>query len=233
MRAQSRAFTLVEVLVVLAIIGVLSGITFSIVASVKESARLSACASNLHQVAHALALYENDSDGKAPHDRIIDDDNHSDLDPTHRQAWDALAKYAASRQVFRCPSSHRGNQDLLGYGYQATSVSIQDGQDRHPLRFEPTSVVAFCWEHVQIHPDPSHPDMDEVPEDAEGHAIGRFNAVRADSSVFNIDAKQVDLCGYDPIGKQWVRLWNRPRNLNLYGMIQRFPGDPWPPELQP
>jgi prepilin-type N-terminal cleavage/methylation domain-containing protein len=56
-RARPRAFTLVELLVVVAIIALLVGILLPVLATAKDSARRSVCAGNLHQVSIAFAMY--------------------------------------------------------------------------------------------------------------------------------------------------------------------------------
>jgi prepilin-type N-terminal cleavage/methylation domain-containing protein/prepilin-type processing-associated H-X9-DG protein len=57
-----RAFTLVELLAVIAVIGVLAGIIFSAIGSVRESAHRAECASNLRQIGTALLQFSNDHD---------------------------------------------------------------------------------------------------------------------------------------------------------------------------
>ncbi|MFM8891297.1 MAG: type II secretion system protein, partial [Planctomycetia bacterium] len=55
---KRRAFTLVELLVVVAIIGLLVGLLLPAVQAARESSRRSACANNLRQVALAFHTYE-------------------------------------------------------------------------------------------------------------------------------------------------------------------------------
>ncbi len=57
-------FTLIELLTVIAIIGILAAILIPTVGKVRESARQSACASNVRQLAVAQQLYANENNGR-------------------------------------------------------------------------------------------------------------------------------------------------------------------------
>jgi prepilin-type N-terminal cleavage/methylation domain-containing protein len=61
-----RAFTLVELLVVIGIIALLVGILLPVLAKSRESANDVACRSNLHQIAMATRMYANDFDDRIP-----------------------------------------------------------------------------------------------------------------------------------------------------------------------
>lgn len=66
MRQRRAAFTLVEVLVVLAVIGLLVAILLPVFAAARESGRITACRSNLRQMSAAVRMYADDHDGLLP-----------------------------------------------------------------------------------------------------------------------------------------------------------------------
>lgn len=63
-RRARRGFTLVELLTVVAIVGVLAGIVIPVIGKARESAHSSACASNLRQIAAAALLYAGENKGR-------------------------------------------------------------------------------------------------------------------------------------------------------------------------
>ncbi|MDR1284276.1 MAG: prepilin-type N-terminal cleavage/methylation domain-containing protein [Opitutaceae bacterium] len=62
----AHAFTLVELLTVIAIIGILAGILIPVTSSVRARARVVACGSNLRQIALANIAYANENKGQFP-----------------------------------------------------------------------------------------------------------------------------------------------------------------------
>ncbi len=60
-RKNTRAFTMVEMLTVIAIIAVLAAIIFPVAATVREQARRTTTMSNLHQIQVALKMYKQDN----------------------------------------------------------------------------------------------------------------------------------------------------------------------------
>ena len=64
--APRRAFTLIEILVVIAIIGILSAILFPVLSRARENGRKTVCLSNMKQLGLAFLQYTQDSAGKYP-----------------------------------------------------------------------------------------------------------------------------------------------------------------------
>lgn len=137
-RPSVRAFTLIDVLVSIAVIGVLISLMLPSIAMVQESARRIACSSDMRQFGLGLGMYAEDNDAEllpsvyltdtgartaqayAPH--LMDTVRTSPADHDERPwgHWDGLGvlhaqNYITAPGVFYCPS-HRGMsraQDLI------------------------------------------------------------------------------------------------------------------------
>jgi prepilin-type N-terminal cleavage/methylation domain-containing protein/prepilin-type processing-associated H-X9-DG protein len=64
--AKRRAFTLIELLTVIAIIGILAAIIIPTVGSVRDAAKASACISGVRQIALAAVVYANENKNLLP-----------------------------------------------------------------------------------------------------------------------------------------------------------------------
>ena len=98
--APRRAFTLIEILVVIAIIGILAAILFPVFARARENARRASCQSNLKQIGLGIMQYSQDYDDKFPMSRV---GNPAVGKP---YGWaDAFQPYVKSTQLLQCPSN--------------------------------------------------------------------------------------------------------------------------------
>ena len=101
---KKRAFTLIEILVVVAIIALLAAIIFPTFARVRENGRAIACVSNLKQIGMALNMYAEDNNGFHP---IAGADiSWNAIDPvTKNGPWmQQMQEYLKSTKVLKCPS---------------------------------------------------------------------------------------------------------------------------------
>jgi len=93
--ACRSAFTLIELLTVIAIIAVLASLLMTSLASAKKKSRAAVCTFNLHQIGLALNMYLDD-EGKHPSVDLL-----------------ATSKYLPSRHTWLCPEDRTGNWGRL------------------------------------------------------------------------------------------------------------------------
>jgi prepilin-type N-terminal cleavage/methylation domain-containing protein/prepilin-type processing-associated H-X9-DG protein len=94
----NRGFTLIELLIVIAIIGLLTGILLRAVVRARESARITQCASNLRQIGFGLIMYSNENDETFP-----TGSTHA-TSPAMEDFNRLYPVYVSERKVFKCPS---------------------------------------------------------------------------------------------------------------------------------
>jgi prepilin-type N-terminal cleavage/methylation domain-containing protein len=106
-------FTLIEVMVSIAIVGLLMGLVYAGLAPARERAREMHCLNNLHQIGRAIQMYRQDYGGQEPPGALTT----AQLG-LPRHATLLLPHLAGNRVVFRCPNenepSHNAPRDPFG-----------------------------------------------------------------------------------------------------------------------
>src|SRR5438128_11178719 len=146
MKPIRRAFTLIELLVVIAIIAILAAILFPVFAQARESARQSACLSNVRQMGNAITMYETDFDERLPMFvalTVVDAQNGvREANNTNIRWWKLLDPYCKNRGIFKCPSHpgfHAAN-DVVTYDWN----QWYSGPD-HLAQFKSVaSIILIC-----------------------------------------------------------------------------------------
>jgi prepilin-type N-terminal cleavage/methylation domain-containing protein len=149
-----RAFTLIELLVVIAILALLASLLLPALSRGRESARATACLSNLHQIGTGLQMYVSDNQNRLP--VMFDWSANPALNTNGPPINQVLAREVGATNAFRCPSDNANvfqttgssyswnfllngqNADhlqLLGLDFGATQVPlVYDKQDFHRAR---------------------------------------------------------------------------------------------------
>jgi prepilin-type N-terminal cleavage/methylation domain-containing protein/prepilin-type processing-associated H-X9-DG protein len=95
-RSNHQGFTLIELLVVIAIIAILAAILFPVFAQAREKARMTACLSNVKQIALGVQMYAQDYDELLPV---------AGYNAQCRGRWQfQVYPYVKNQQVFTCPN---------------------------------------------------------------------------------------------------------------------------------
>src|SRR5690349_1567495 len=108
---RGRAYTLVELLVVLGVIALLAALLLPSLAAARERGRHAACAAHLKQIGSAIQMYADDHDHCLP----------PTFDMEQQLSWIELTQpYTKSRGLYQCPSNplqrdHAGGR-TTGYG---------------------------------------------------------------------------------------------------------------------
>jgi prepilin-type N-terminal cleavage/methylation domain-containing protein/prepilin-type processing-associated H-X9-DG protein len=125
--AMRRAFTIIELLVVISIIGILIGLTMPVLSTVQRQARKVGCASNLRQIGIAITQYQYENKQVMPTARYMPPPFlSSDLSPPIDEA---LSHYLPARRdqpnpIYHCPGDFDSVFVLAGVSYQyETSLS--------------------------------------------------------------------------------------------------------------
>jgi prepilin-type N-terminal cleavage/methylation domain-containing protein/prepilin-type processing-associated H-X9-DG protein len=119
------AFTLVELLVTMAVIAILAAMLLPALGRSKESGRAASCQGNLHQIGLALQIYVDESANRMPtmFDFLAGG-------PTNRPTIDAvLAGQLGSLQVLRCPSDNQGIFEQTKSSYSWNSLVNAENAD--------------------------------------------------------------------------------------------------------
>lgn len=155
-RGQSsvcRAFTLVELLVVIALIAILAGLLLPALGGAKERSRRAACLNNLRQFALATRLYAGDFQDSLPRggtDNANTNDTHTPILSSATKS--NILQYASPLKVLDCPNLARsferddGWRVQPGYGV-AIGYHYLGGQSNTP--WPPAGNITNTWNSPQ------------------------------------------------------------------------------------
>lgn len=129
------AFTLIELLTVIAVIGILAAILIPVTVSVRESARAAVCLSQLRQIHFAVMLYADDHQGYFP-----DDNNEGGktwaMEIASYLGYDRHLDY---KEILECPSKagRIGSWQFWHSNYAMNFLLVAyDGQDPRRIQVE-------------------------------------------------------------------------------------------------
>lgn len=129
-RSTHRGLTLLELLLVVAILGVLAGLLFPAFGAARKEARMTRCVSNLRQIGMAYGMYAADF-GAYP-------------EPAHFVQW------TEDKSVLSCPDDDGSRQAASSYTFRAVlPPDFTPYWEKSDL--DPNTVLVICNNHLEQH----------------------------------------------------------------------------------
>jgi prepilin-type N-terminal cleavage/methylation domain-containing protein/prepilin-type processing-associated H-X9-DG protein len=180
-RKGINGFTLVELLVVVAIIGILIGLLLPAVNAARKSARMTQCANNVKQMGLALILFADSHGGELPK---TSDTEFADL----KNAWIyTLGPFMENVDTIRiCPEDLLGEYRLKkkGTSYVLNDYVTRPRSERYPhminnlFKMESTSTTILVMEARDAAPESYDPGSIAPGEDEEEIETAAADAAR-------------------------------------------------------
>lgn len=209
---MARGFTLIDLLVSIAVMAVLIGFLLPSLVSAHETARRVVCRSNVRQIGLGLVMYANDNDGRLPSSVFLDQaifsstvaqqqlgENSSDLtrmvsvrvaagDPKLASGgWDGLGHlhdqaYTNASKVFYCPS-HKGENTHVRFARSWDAGLGEIIGNYHYRGYGPMVTGRFTNHLYEIEPPSAAIIADGLQTRDEVNHEGGINIFRADLSA--------------------------------------------------
>jgi prepilin-type N-terminal cleavage/methylation domain-containing protein/prepilin-type processing-associated H-X9-DG protein len=148
---KGQGFTLIEMLVTIAIIAILASLLLPALGRAKESGRAAACKSNLHQIGIALQLYVNENKERMP--TLYDQKAGTNFDTNLATIDVVLSNQLGSHQILRCPSDNAQIFEQTGSSYSWNP--LVNGQNADHLQILatnfPQAIIPLVFDKQQFH----------------------------------------------------------------------------------
>ena len=170
-RSRLRAFTLVELLVIIALLGVLFSMMAPVMAKGVGKAREVYCLNNLRNISVAQILFSQDHDDHlTPHAINRTPPLNAIVPNSKMMMWpDLLATYVGDKRVFRCPCMkcdlERGVGFGMNLGVAGKFIVESEAQAPHTSQIQNPALAIYFADAAFITPETMQRAMSEWQED--------------------------------------------------------------------
>ena len=147
----SHSFSLIELLMVIAIISVLAGLLLPAIGIARRKAYRISCVSNLRQLGLAIEMYTQDNDGVLPNAKTNEIGSSTQGEPT---IYSLLLPYIKVSGVFYCPSDTEAGKS--GSDSEVTSYLWNYNKSGVMMQADRTSEIAIMADLGDWHSDGSN-----------------------------------------------------------------------------
>ena len=139
------AFTLIELMVVMAIIAIVSAMLLPVYKSAKDAANRTRCISNLHQIGYVYRYYADDNDGKLPTNDMLGRSSYRIItDPMSLPAH--FSMYCPTNEVWLCPVGRKSIASN-GVSYAWSRAQSVVGTNNGSAAIHKASTTFVVWDN--------------------------------------------------------------------------------------
>jgi prepilin-type N-terminal cleavage/methylation domain-containing protein len=169
-RAARRGFTMIEMLVVIAIIAILAALLFPTIAAVRNNAQKTSCMSNLHAIVQGMEMYKDDwrvypevlyGYNPASSGNCSGPGTSSDLLTEMR----LYPNYVKDIKVFTCPSAPYKTTDRT----VRTATNMVTGAPQGPTTANAQPFCMWQWDSYDYQFRPANPNLPSASAQTEEH----------------------------------------------------------------